>query len=478
MRCVTRCTLEDLMGLLETLGRSDSPASYDGLLGALGLDSPAVRQQAFYAGLGRAGQALLDAGAPAPYRRSFGAGLGQALGAFGQGQEQYYDNELRRGLTAMQLARLKQRGEREAEQDRLRSSALLELQTGGRKIPTVQAFEAMNGNTPAPGDRGGKGGRAIHTSSRAARAEASGDLDLAIRQTVGLPYGVGMPMDSGPVGMQPNPMYPPVATMQAMRANEPPLPDAEMRSGVRSAPQSGTPGSFGIPGMGPAMQQFLLSQSPSTFATMMHNANRPHILNRGALMVDAQGRKIAEGAPLQPRVRNMVIGGEIIPHQYDEDAGEWVPIEGMGGPRFSGRGAGGLTAAQSRDNEQIDAARAALAQLNMDAAAIREATTKTTATGRENPRYNPNIEAMVRRAARRKIGSDPNFETTYSRLMIGEPQVSASSDGAVGVGGLAEAAPIPMSGGKIATGQLKKGSVYTLPNGARARWDGMQFETE
>lgn len=38
--------------------------------------------------------------------------------------------------------------------------------------------------------------------------------------------------------------------------------------------------------------------------------------------------------PKAPEVRNFIVGGREVPHQYDFASGQWVPIEGTGGPRW------------------------------------------------------------------------------------------------------------------------------------------------
>ena len=69
---------------------------------------------------------------------------------------------------------------------------------------------------------------------------------------------------------------------------------------------------------------------------------------------------------------------------------------------------GGLTLTQQRDNEEIEAARQAIS--GIDAAELRRLTAKTTNTGRENPDYRPDLEHAARRASRRKVGVDDEFD--------------------------------------------------------------------
>lgn len=66
------------------------------------------------------------------------------------------------------------------------------------------------------------------------------------------------------------------------------------------------------------------------------------------------------------------------------------------------------TLAQQRGNAEIDAARERLA--GMDAAEIKRRTANFTATGRENPDYDPTLAKAASLANRRKIGDDQHFD--------------------------------------------------------------------
>lgn len=66
-----------------------------------------------------------------------------------------------------------------------------------------------------------------------------------------------------------------------------------------------------------------------------------------------------------------------------------------------------LTTPQQRINQEIQAARNAIAGMSHDA--IRKRTQQYSATGRENPQYDPLLAAKVRQANRRKFGEDNNF---------------------------------------------------------------------
>jgi hypothetical protein len=74
---------------------------------------------------------------------------------------------------------------------------------------------------------------------------------------------------------------------------------------------------------------------------------------------------------------------------------------------------GGLTIAQQRSNFEIDAAREMVAGLSDED--IRQRTAPTTATGRENPLYDPALARAAKLAGRRKIGDDEAFDQRQPR---------------------------------------------------------------
>ena len=68
----------------------------------------------------------------------------------------------------------------------------------------------------------------------------------------------------------------------------------------------------------------------------------------------------------------------------------------------------GPSLGQQRGNAEIDAARSRVA--GMDAAEIKRRTANFTATGRENPDYDPTLAKAVTLANRRKVGADDEFD--------------------------------------------------------------------
>lgn len=67
-----------------------------------------------------------------------------------------------------------------------------------------------------------------------------------------------------------------------------------------------------------------------------------------------------------------------------------------------------LTPAQARSNAEIQAARDAVADLTPEE--IRRRTSPTTATGRENPDFDPSLSRLAKLTMRRKIGDDAEFD--------------------------------------------------------------------
>ncbi len=99
-------------------------------------------------------------------------------------------------------------------------------------------------------------------------------------------------------------------------------------------------------------------------------------------------------------------------YQYYADKGERV-LPGVDKPPPGQK----LTAAQARSNQEIDVARKALADMNLDNAAVASASREFMDEYKveRNPNFNPRLAKLVRDATRRKIGADPDFEKLYRR---------------------------------------------------------------
>lgn len=372
---------------------------------------------------------------------------------------------------------------RQREMDRLRDTAILEARTAGLPIPSAAAGQAMAGQMP----RG-----MLHAPASPPPAAMAG-LQEAVARATGFPvpdrveqtgYGAQGPRPRDDLGAQ-GPRNP-GSIISVLAGDTVPLnpvtgskTTGAARDGATFQPQtSGAPPAT-VPGLSPAMRDYLIANNPATYAQMQTAASRPHVLSRGSKMVDGTGRVIAEGASPFPQVRNFTIGSETVPHQYDEASGQWVPLDGMGGPRFSPRYRGELTPAQQRDNIAIEVARTQLESMGLNTPeAIKEASTEYLPTGRPNPRFNRGVASLVKRATTRMTGEDPGYETVIASVYGGQrPQAGAQPASTPGIASRPERPAISMpttSAGSIDAARLKHGQTYELPDGRRVRWDSMR----
>ncbi len=95
---------------------------------------------------------------------------------------------------------------------------------------------------------------------------------------------------------------------------------------------------------------------------------------------------------------------------------------------------GGLTAAQQANNSEINQARRALGDLSREE--IMRRTQEATATGRNNPLYDPHLSGVLRAATQRKVGEDPDFESIHQSYLGHEaaPSVQDLKPGTVSDG--------------------------------------------
>lgn len=84
----------------------------------------------------------------------------------------------------------------------------------------------------------------------------------------------------------------------------------------------------------------------------------------------------------------------------------------------------GPSLGQQRGNAEIDAARERIA--GMDQAEIKRRTANFTATGRENPEYDPTLAKAVTLANRRKVGDDQEFDTRQPSPQAAQQPKAAS----------------------------------------------------
>lgn len=90
-----------------------------------------------------------------------------------------------------------------------------------------------------------------------------------------------------------------------------------------------------------------------------------------------------------------------------------VGAEEVSAKAKAANGGGGITLPQQRTNYEIESARKHIAGLSPEE--IQKRTQQYSATGRDNPDYDPLLAAKVRQANRRKYGIDPYFDTSSDK---------------------------------------------------------------
>lgn len=142
---------------------------------------------------------------------------------------------------------------------------------------------------------------------------------------------------------------------------------------------------------------------------------------------DALTIERAHGQQLRNEQRQRLnqLQGQIVaeadPNKRQEIAGQ---IRALGGRIDQPRQSGQLTLPQRRSNFEIDAARERIAGLSADE--IKRKTANFTATGRENPDFDPTLAKAVSLANRRKYGDDADFDQRQQ-----QEQQPAGTDGDV-----------------------------------------------
>lgn len=88
-----------------------------------------------------------------------------------------------------------------------------------------------------------------------------------------------------------------------------------------------------------------------------------------------------------------------------------------------------VTPSQSANNAEIDAAREAIRGLSRDEILTR--TQEATATGRDNPDYDPYLAGLVKKATQRKTGNDSEFEQIHRQFYGSQPAAQQAPPAAV-----------------------------------------------
>lgn len=122
------------------------------------------------------------------------------------------------------------------------------------------------------------------------------------------------------------------------------------------------------------------------------------------------------------RVKPVVVNGAIFEQQTDGDGNtSYAKVaEAPRQPSVIVHQGGGsdLTTPQQRTNEEINSARQALTGMSREE--VMKRTARFTTTGRENPTYDPRLDAQWKLANRRKYGQDEAFDAFSSRPAAGQ----------------------------------------------------------
>lgn len=227
-----------------------------------------------------------------------------------------------------------------------------------------------------------------------------------------------------------------LAAMQAMKQQA--QADAarrEIANRLRAGPWSGLPESP-LTGMDPEVAGLLFEAYPEA--------------GWRALLTPQQYKK--------PDIETFYDGETAVQKAFDPATGTWSEVGR--GPRWD-PSSGGITPAQEANNQEIDAARAYIATLEATLGKgqtlkeeITRRTSEATATGRDNPDYDPLLSKALSRATNRKIGEDPDYQKFMERVY----------------GTRVHTVPLAENG-KPDQAKLKKGDAYMTPQGVLI-WNG------
>lgn len=93
------------------------------------------------------------------------------------------------------------------------------------------------------------------------------------------------------------------------------------------------------------------------------------------------------------------------------------------------KGGNQITSSQHASNAEVEAARRAIQGLSREE--ILRKTQQATATGRDNPDFDPHLTSLVRKAGQRMVGDDQGFEEIHSQLYGRQQQTQEASPEAV-----------------------------------------------
>lgn len=181
-------------------------------------------------------------------------------------------------------------------------------------------------------------------------------------------------------------------------------------------------------GLSPRQQASFLNEQSRISASMRGNdpqnvAGRQRAGNPAADALTAErttGQQLRNEQAQRLNDLQQQLVSEVDPNRRQEIAGQIKALNGRTEPQAR---AGNLTLPQRRSNFEIDAARERIAGMSPEE--IKRKTANYTATGRENPDFDPTLAKAVSLANRRKYGDDVDFD---QRQQVQQP---AGDDGDV-----------------------------------------------
>jgi len=277
-----------------------------------------------------------------------------------------------------------------------------------------------------------------------------------------------------------------------------PTVSSEGTSGMPAMPQNLT-GMPTVPDRAPRPQPDMRALLPHFAQAGMLRDMLPYVMpkskeqNRymsagGGVIFDTDAGKPAYVKPIERDREDR----ELVPI-YDESSPtkiRMVPRSQAAGQPGAPRGSqGGVTPTQQARNGDIQAARRQLDGMTREQ--IVSAAQQFTATGRNNPDYNPFVARAARIASRKLTGEDdPDHTQFWSRMIPNEGAGSGDQPASGGEtsmlgprgsydlsrGGAQAGEAVPMKGGAIDRTQLKRDGIYSDGRGGAWRWTGMGFE--
>ncbi|NQV84054.1 MAG: hypothetical protein HQ494_09565 [Rhodospirillales bacterium] len=187
---------------------------------------------------------------------------------------------------------------------------------------------------------------------------------------------------------------------------------------------------------------------------------------QGAAMSAAPGQYF-KNLYAKPTTRKVQRGNSVVAEEFVN--GSWREVGT--GPRFN-PATGGTSLAQQANNREIETARDQVRNLSakrMPGESLRDVAVRfsqsMSATGRANREHDPFMNQTLRTAMQAMTGGDPKRDAFLKSLDEKAGETSATGGPTA----------LPRTGGRIDRRKLRRNSIYTLPDGRKATWDGRGF---